>query len=164
MLSPLQQRVVNIVHGLPQAEGFALAGGAALIVLGTVSRPTNDLDFFAQEPEEVDRLLPLLEEVLRRQGLTVERVQVGAGFARVVVADKGDRTLVDLSYDTRLLPTVQTTTGAVLSQDELAADKTLAVFGRAEARDFTDLHAPLLPLHPRRTGPTGILQGSRLRP
>jgi hypothetical protein len=37
---------------------------------------------------------------------------------------------------------VQFETGTVLSQDELAADKTLAVFGRAEARDFVDLHAP----------------------
>lgn len=141
MLSPLQERVVNIVQGLPQAEGFALAGGAALIVLGTVARPTHDLDSFAQQPEEVDRLLPLLEDARRQQGLTVERVQESSGFTRVVVTDQSDRTLVDLSYDTRILPTLQTTAGAVLSRDELAADKTLAVFGRAEARDFIDLQA-----------------------
>ncbi len=32
MLSPLQEGIARIVASLPEAEGFALAGGAALIV------------------------------------------------------------------------------------------------------------------------------------
>lgn len=36
MLSPLQERVAEIIAGLKEAEGFALAGGAALIVRGDV--------------------------------------------------------------------------------------------------------------------------------
>ena len=31
MLSPLQERVAEIIAGLKEAEGFALAGGAALV-------------------------------------------------------------------------------------------------------------------------------------
>lgn len=46
MLTPLQQRLLEIVSRLPEANGFALAGGAALILRGTVDRYTNDLDFF----------------------------------------------------------------------------------------------------------------------
>ena len=46
MLSPLQERVAEIIAGLKEAEGFALAGGAALIVRGDVRRQTRDLDFF----------------------------------------------------------------------------------------------------------------------
>jgi hypothetical protein len=42
VLSPLQQRVAEIVAGLEEAEGFALAGGAALIARGEVQRQTRD--------------------------------------------------------------------------------------------------------------------------
>jgi len=51
MLSPLQERVARIVGGLVEAEGFALAGGAALIVRGDVDRQTRDLDFFGPSAE-----------------------------------------------------------------------------------------------------------------
>jgi hypothetical protein len=41
VLTPLQQRLLDIVSRLPEADGFALAGGAALILRGTVARDTN---------------------------------------------------------------------------------------------------------------------------
>lgn len=141
MLSPLQQRVLETIRDLPQAEGFALAGGAALIVTGVVARATNDLDFFAQTPDEVTGLVPALEAALDRAGFRAERVHEATGFVRLQVIGDGDTTLVDLSYDARLQPAVDGPIGTILSRDELAADKTLAVFGRAEARDFIDLHA-----------------------
>lgn len=43
MLSALQQRVAIVFADLPEAEGFALAGGGALIVRGAVNRETHDL-------------------------------------------------------------------------------------------------------------------------
>ncbi len=83
----------------------------------------------------------MLEQSLKTAGLTVGRIEAEAGFARLSVADENEQTLVDLAYDTRLFAPVETDFGPVLALDELAADKTLAVFGRAEARDFVDLHA-----------------------
>lgn len=47
MLTDLQQAVAKLLAGLPEADGFAMAGGAALIVRGDVDRLTRDLDFFA---------------------------------------------------------------------------------------------------------------------
>lgn len=41
----------------------------------------------------------------------------------------------------RLLPPEPSEFGLLLSTEELAVDKVLAVFGRAEARDFVDLAA-----------------------
>lgn len=46
VLTPLQQHIARIIGGLPEADGFALAGGAALIARGDVDRGTRDLDFF----------------------------------------------------------------------------------------------------------------------
>jgi hypothetical protein len=92
VLTPLQEHVASIVAGLAEAEGFALAGGAAQIARGEIQRETRDLDFFGLTPDDVDRL-------------------------------------------------VRQHPAPTLSGEELAVDKVLAIFGRAEARDFADLAA-----------------------
>jgi predicted nucleotidyltransferase component of viral defense system len=47
--------------------------------------------------------------------------------------------VVDLAYDARLLPPQVSRLGPALHPDELAADKMLALYGRAEGRDFHDV-------------------------
>ncbi|MGH9279344.1 MAG: nucleotidyl transferase AbiEii/AbiGii toxin family protein [Acidimicrobiales bacterium] len=71
--------------------------------------------------------------------MTVSEERIAPGFARLLLADDTDQTRVDLAADARLLPTEQSELGLVLSAEELAVDKVLAIFGRAEARDFVDL-------------------------
>lgn len=141
MLSPLQQKVARLLQGLPEAEDFVLAGGAALIVHGDVDRLTRDLDFFTVEPNAVDSLLPAFEAAARKAGLALIEEQVAHGFARLVVSDGTDQTGVDLASDARLFAPEPSELGLILSAEELAVDKVLAVFGRAEARDFVDLAA-----------------------
>jgi hypothetical protein len=106
-----------------------------------VNRLTRDPDFFAESPDVVDRCLPALEEALASAGLTMERRQPGHGFARLVVGDEGEQTLVDLAADARLLSPENSDQGLILSGEELAIDKILSAFGRAEPRDFIDLAA-----------------------
>ena len=53
MLNELQQRVARLMSGLPAADDFALAGGAALIVYGLVDRSTPDLDYVATGSDAV---------------------------------------------------------------------------------------------------------------
>lgn len=139
MLSPLQERLWRLVGRLPEAETIALAGGAALIVRGIVDRPTRDLDFFATSAEEVNRLLPTLEASLRESGLQVRRVQVSDGFARLLVSSEVETTTIDLAWDARRFPPERAKGRAILADEELAADKVLALFGRAAARDYVDV-------------------------
>lgn len=139
-LSALQQRVARTIAQLPEADGFALAGGGALVVLGLVDRPTRDLDYFATTPESVDRLWPVLVRALNDAGLEVEVRRAVPGFVEFEIADASEGTSLDLSWDTRLHETQETDFGTVLARDELAADKTLALFGRGEARDFVDVY------------------------
>lgn len=141
VLSDLQQRVALIFSALPEAEPFVLAGGAALIVRGDVDRLTRDLDFFGLAPGDVDRVVPVLEAALRAADMTCDRRQFAPGFARLVVSDGREQTEVDVAADARLLPVEASRYGPVLSAEELAVDKVLAIFGRAEPRDFVDLAA-----------------------
>jgi hypothetical protein len=141
VLSPLQERVAAIVAGLAEAEGFALAGGAALIARGDVQRQTRDLDFFGLSPDAVDLLVPAVDRALHDAGFVVDHVQESHGFARLIVESGDDRTELDLGADARLFPAESGLPAPTLSGEELAVDKVLAVFGRAEARDFVDLAA-----------------------
>lgn len=141
MLTPLQKQVAAIVASLAEAEGFALAGGAALIARGEVQRQTRDLDFFGLTPAAVDRLVPAVDRALQNAGLVVRHVQENPGFARLIVESEDDRTELDLAADARLFPAEPGEPAPMLSGQELAVDKVLAVFGRAEARDFLDLAA-----------------------
>lgn len=141
MLSRLQLQVAEIVAGLDEAADFALAGGGALIVRGDVHRQTRDLDFFGLTTAAVDRLLPAVERALASAGLGVQRIQVGVGFARLAIESEDDRTEIDLAADARLFPAEPGRPAPLLSREELAVDKVLAVFGRAEARGFADLMA-----------------------
>jgi hypothetical protein len=104
VLSPLQQQVAELVASLEEAEDFALAGGAALIVRGEVQRQTRDLDFFGLTAAAVDRLVPAVERALRNAGLAVHHVQRNPGFARLVVESEGSRTELDLGRGREAVP------------------------------------------------------------
>ena len=123
MLSPLQVRVAHIVVDLAESDGFALAGGAALIARGDVDRRTRDLDFFGPSAVAVDRLVPVAEQALLDDGLRVERVIDHPGFARLLVSDDNEQTEVDLGSDARLFPTEERLGIRVLSGDERASKR-----------------------------------------
>lgn len=139
MLTPLQEQVAGIIASLEEAREFALAGGAALIARGDVQRETRDLDFFGLTGEAVDRLVPAVDRALRNAGLAVRQIQANPGFARLIVESADDRTELDLAADARLFPAEPGRPAPMLTGEELAVDKLLALFGRAEARDFVDL-------------------------
>ena len=139
-LSRLQQRIVTIVTDLAGTDDFGLAGGAALLAWDIGERSTRDLDFFATSADAVDALRPRLEQRLRAEGLNVQVVRASEGFVRFEVGDGQDVTELDLAWDYRMRPLRDTSLGRVLDRDELAADKMLALYGRAEARDFVDVH------------------------
>lgn len=148
MLTALQVEIAGLLSQLPEADTFVLAGGGALIARGLVDRSTRDLDYFATSPAAVERLLPALEERLRHHGLTVTRKRDVPGFVRLEISSSDGETVeVDLSHDARMYPAETTDLGPTLSVDELAADKMLALYGRAEARDFIDV-AALLATYP----------------
>ena len=140
-LSPLQLSVLADFFALPESDGFVLAGGGALILLGAVDRTTRDLDFFTQSDVPIDAIAAALVEKLSERGLSVETDRSGRYFARLVVRSDGETIEVDLGRDSHWRPAVHLNGHPIRSIDELAVDKTLSVFGRAEARDFVDLYS-----------------------
>lgn len=141
-LDPLHERIARLALSLPEAGQTVLAGGAAMLAHRFVTRPTQDVDLFTPDVEDVGRLADALAAALRAEGAVVEPVRRGPSFVQLaVVTPEGRSLLVELAQDARIRDAVQLDVGLVLHPDEVAADKTLALFGRAAARDLVDVNA-----------------------
>ena len=141
-LSALQVAVAETFFGLDEAAGFLVAGGAALVASDLIARPTEDIDLFTAAPTtSVSAASHALRAATGEQGFEVLVVQDAPTFCRLVVSRAGEETLVDLAVDSppHGRPTV-TVLGPTLAPLDLAGRKLLALFGRAEARDFADVY------------------------
>ena len=127
---------------LPSSQGFLLAGGAALAAHGLTARPTQDLDLFTSPGRgDVRATLAAFAAVTAERGWDLDVVRESETFARAVVRGGADAVLLDLAVDaTPERPPTVTFIGPTLDPDELAARKVVALFDRAEARDFADVY------------------------
>jgi len=146
-LDSAQLDIAHILFALPAADGFALAGGSALVVHGAIDRPTRDIDAFVAAkpgtpPGDVTPLASQLQDALITHGWAVTIVRDHETFTRLVATRTEDTVEIDLAVDSpRLFPTETIDDLPVLAAEDLAARKILAIIDRAEGRDFTDLDA-----------------------
>jgi hypothetical protein len=139
---PLHEQIARTAFGLPRAGQVALAGGGAMLAHDLVDRPTQDLDLFTPDPAEVAPLADAPAAALRAEGAQVRVDRRGPEFTRLTVTvGDGRAVVVEVAQDARMRDAVQLSFGRVLHPDEVAADKTLALFGRAAARDLVDVAA-----------------------
>ncbi|MGL5930345.1 MAG: nucleotidyl transferase AbiEii/AbiGii toxin family protein [Dermatophilaceae bacterium] len=142
-LTSFQLEVARLFFGLSAGKQFLLAGGASLAAQGLTERPTEDLDFFTT-PARADSVLLALTELTaacRRKGWTVTVIRRSETFARVAIDGEG-AVLVDLAVDSEpRLPSHHGVAGPTFDPLELAGRKLLALYDRAAARDFVDVHA-----------------------
>jgi predicted nucleotidyltransferase component of viral defense system len=140
-LSDFQIQVARMFFSLPESDGFLLAGGSALLASGLTSRPTQDLDFFGEKDRVNVR--DVCEQFLKeteKRAWKCDVLQSGDLFVRLYVKGQ-DEVLVDIAIDAAAqFPPVISILGPTFSHEELAGRKLLALFDRAEARDFSDVY------------------------
>ncbi|GAA5047158.1 hypothetical protein GCM10023318_13310 [Nocardia callitridis] len=119
-----------------------MSGGAALLAAGLIARPTEDLDLFTHEPtKSVTMAKEALLETAGRHGWQVTVIRDHSSFCRLIVTGRVEEVLIDLAVDSPpVTPPTMTILGPTLAPLELAGRKLLALFGRAEARDFADVY------------------------
>jgi hypothetical protein len=141
-LTAFQVDLADIFFSLDAAEDYLVAGGAALLASDLIARPTEDLDLFTATPTtSVTQAKDAFVQALRERDYDVVIVQDGPTFCRMIITRVGEETLVDLAVDSppHSQPTI-TVLGPTLAPLELAGRKLLALFARAEARDFADVY------------------------
>jgi nucleotidyltransferase AbiEii toxin of type IV toxin-antitoxin system len=144
-LDPLQDLIVRTASTLPEAHTIALAGGGAMIAHGFVDRATQDVDLFTEiDDTEARHVCAALRAALRDRGLDSRDADRPPADHRFIAVDPvdGSECIVEVFADGgRLQPRVMLDVGPVLHPDDLAADKVLALWGRARPRDFYDVHS-----------------------
>jgi len=139
-ISEFQADVARAFFGAPESTGFYIAGGAALIVNGIIDRDTDDLDAFTAHAD-VTKAMIALQKVAQEHGWSVEKARVSPTFARVVVRSKDSEVVVELAQDAEPIKNLRASfLGPVLDPEDSAGQKTLALFGRAQPRDFADVY------------------------
>lgn len=141
-LTSFQIEVAHLFFDLPKSGGFLLAGGAALNAQQLISRPTQDLDFFvAPNIADIASVCEAFTDAITGRGWTAETKQHGETFCRLIVRADEDL-LVDIAVDSPPLgPPTMSIAGPTFEPIELAGRKLVALFDRAEARDFADVYA-----------------------
>jgi len=138
-LTPFQIEIARLFFTLPASSRLLLAGGAALVAQHLTTRPTRDLDFFTRDADDVPQARDQLERAVAARGWAVERIQDAATFCRLLIHGTEDL-LVDIALDSApALLSVTSYVGPTFAPEELAGRKLLALFDRAEARDFADV-------------------------
>ncbi len=146
------QRTILALLAQTRAPDSYLVGGAALHFTPNSVRYSNDLDFFHDSLQRVASAFSDDEALLEgaRYGLDVEISQ--PGFIRAVVSRDDESTRIDWAHDSawRFMPPIRDPLGGFVLHDvDLAVNKTLALAGRDEPRDFIDIlfvHERVLPL------------------
>jgi len=139
-LDRFKSEVARLFFSLPASSQFLLAGGGALLASGLSTRPTEDLDFFgSRATRDVATVSRIFELAAAREGWGTKPLRRSEHFVRLKV--EGPETIaIDFCTDTQAtLPVVHTSVGPTYSGPELGGRKMLALFSRAEARDFVDV-------------------------
>lgn len=106
-------------------------------------RISRDVDIFHDTTESLIRSVERDVTVLRSNGFRVDLGQLQGTFQRAQVERGGNRTKMEWVYDSafRFFPIEQDPElGWRLNLWDAAANKTLALFGRHEFRDYLDAH------------------------
>lgn len=140
-LTTFQQRLLADLAAAPAPDRY-LAGGAALHFSPVSARYSDDLEFFHDAEPRVAAAFAADRARLLAAGYRVDVEVSLPGFVRAVVGKGADATRVDWAHDSawRFMPLVSDTLGGLLLHPvDLAVNKTLALAGRDEPRDFVDI-------------------------
>lgn len=145
-LTALQQTVLEHLARVPDTTHFVLSGGTALAAYYLYHRRSDDLDLFTGDLPTVVPYSHGVEDGLTRAGLTVMVRLRTESFVRMEIEQAGDRLRLDLAKEApfRFGPPRRVDLGQaflwVENFQDLAVNKVLALFGRAEPRDFVDIY------------------------
>jgi len=139
-----QRDVTRLALDALASGGFALAGSGAIREHGIIDRPTQDIDLFTSvtSTDAFAVSTQRLAEAMRVRGLEVVERRSAPQFANFSVTSPTGQTVeVDLGVDWRAAEPVTLSVGPVLSLEDAVGSKVIAVYSRAEVRDYLDLDA-----------------------
>lgn len=145
ILTNIQRQLLLQIPQVKDSLQFYLTGGTALAHFYLQHRRSEDLDFFTALPEIIPVFSVNLEKYLKAKGYQLKRHRGADTFIELEVLSGQESVLIHLAQDAafRFQPTITAAEYPGLNIDNLediAANKLLALFGRAMLRDFIDVY------------------------
>ena len=142
ILTPFHLKVLRVFASLEESRAFYFTGAMALSAYHLHHRLSEDIDIFCPEENLIPIVARKLTSAFEREGIQVQVVRSFGSFWEAVLSEGDDAIRFQLAYDTPFHLAEFTEHGGVRvhSLDDLAAGKLLALFGRAEERDFIDVY------------------------
>lgn len=139
-IGDFEREVLRLIAANRNPDSF-LGGATVLLQAPDSPRSSRDIDLFHDTTESLARCSDQDLQVLRAAGYEVEVQKTEETFRRALVARGGQTTKVEWVFDSafRFFPVEpDLELGWRLSFWDSATNKTLALFGRAEVRDYLD--------------------------
>lgn len=145
ILTNIQRKLLREISHVPDGGQFYLTGGTALAEFYLKHRRSEDLDFFTGLPEIIAPFSFNLEKHLRERGYEVNRRRGTASFVELEIVKDRENVIIHLAQDAafrfQAVKAVEGYPGLnVDNLEDIAANKLLALFGRAMLRDFIDVY------------------------
>jgi hypothetical protein len=145
ILTSLQREIINYIKELPDINAFYLTGGTALSAFYLKHRKSNDIDLFTPEEELILPFSFKIEETLKGNGIEVKRSREFNSFVELFVCFLQESTAIHIALDSpfkfeqpadsKRFPGLK-----IDSLIDIATNKLLTLFGRANLRDFVDVY------------------------
>lgn len=142
VLSPFLRNVLLIFVELEEGRAFYFSGGMALAAYHLHHRVSEDIDLFCPEEALIPITARKFAAALEARGIKVKITRSFGSFWEAVLGQDDDEIRVQLVFDTpfHLADFVEHDGLRVHGLADIAVGKLLALFTRAEARDFVDLY------------------------
>ncbi|PWU51193.1 hypothetical protein DLJ46_05380 [Micromonospora globispora] len=153
-LHDFYREVARVALAAAGPHRFVLGGGVAWAAHGLVTRPTEDVDLFADVEGAAAAAAAGVRAALERAGFEVSQAdpdselgELFEGFDRdirdFVVSRNGRQIRLSLARLDRYRSPVVMDLGPVMDVRDLIANKTAALVNRREVRDYIDVSAAL---------------------
>jgi len=142
ILTPFHKKILRLFSSLEESRAFYFTGAMALSAYHLQHRLSQDIDIFCPEENLIPIVARKLSALLSREGISVDVIRSFGSFWEAVLREGSDEIRIQLAYDTpfHLAEFAERDGVRIHSLDDLAAGKLLALFARAEERDFVDVY------------------------
>ena len=142
LLNPFQKKILKAFTEIEESRAFYLTGGTALSVFYLGHRLSEDFDLFTADEPLIAIVARKFKSKLETLGIGVREIRSFASFWEVIASEGSESFKIQLAYDSpfALEQPIEREDLRIQSFEDIAAGKLLALFGRAEERDFIDVY------------------------
>ena len=142
VLNQLQSDLLVAFFNLPPADKFVLTGGTALAGYYLHHRLSEDLDLFTLDKDASEQVSVLIPSLTKTLGATCDDRRISPHLYQAFFTREDEQVKMDIVLDAEPWFGMSRDSSGIRvdALENIAANKIVALFGRATPRDFVDLY------------------------